>query len=229
MRQLPVGGYGPTARLPRKSDHPSINPSIQSVDRIGAHRRTTHQSNPPPFSACTQPHSMGKPNKQGKGGGGGGAKDKALKALGLKPKIKAVSHQWMMDGWIDGGDGMVRVGWVGPSVHRSVGRPVDWWVEPCEYCCAPARMGGPQLIDRPEYQTAMDLRYHTHPSIPSHPNPGQQAAAQGAGEGADASAGPAAAAVAAAAAAAGRGGGDGGERVRGGGWADDGQRQRERA
>lgn len=50
---------------------------------------------------------MGKPSKQ-KGGGGGGVKDKALKALGLKPKIKAVSQRSIdrirMDG-LDGLDG----------------------------------------------------------------------------------------------------------------------------
>lgn len=45
---------------------------------------------PPPIHT----YSMGKPNKQGKGASGAGAKDKALKALGLKPKIKAVSHGW---------------------------------------------------------------------------------------------------------------------------------------
>lgn len=41
---------------------------------------------------------MGKANKkqqhQGGGGGGGGANEKALqKALGIKPKLKAVSHE----------------------------------------------------------------------------------------------------------------------------------------
>jgi hypothetical protein len=54
---------------------------------------------------------MGKPNKrqqqQQKGDGGNGAKDKALKALGMKPKLKAVresiksSHLGIRSDWMD--------------------------------------------------------------------------------------------------------------------------------
>jgi hypothetical protein len=83
---------------------PSDRPTVNNGSRLSIHPtpKSIHPRHhfilqPIPTTHANKATGMGKLNKKpmvsgGGGGGGGGAKDKALKALGIKPKLKAVSH-----------------------------------------------------------------------------------------------------------------------------------------